>query len=161
MFLWISRFCDGAKYQKPWLWVASFTLYKLVTKNLQMATIFLQLVAKRRPEDFSNFERWSSFSMDSRRKKERAHERETWKGRRSACPEGPRKSSAAPNLITWQLLCDLSKILTENEWSRSKKHAVKKCCTFYPGCKYICHKDQLGYLTIERWSNKPMVNTQL
>ena len=42
-----------------------------------------------------------------------------------------------------------------------KKHAVKKYCTFYPRYKYICHKDQLGYLTIERWSNKLMVNTQL
>ena len=28
-----------------------------------------------------------------------------------------------------------------------KKHAVKKHCTFYPRCKYICYKDQLGYLT--------------
>ena len=44
LFLWISRLCDSAKYQKPWLWAASFTLYKL-------ATIFLQLVAKRRPEE--------------------------------------------------------------------------------------------------------------
>ena len=68
----------------------------------------------------------SSFSMDSRRKKERAHERETRKGGRSACPEGQRKSSAAPNLITWQLLCDLSKILTENEWPRSKKACRQK-----------------------------------
>ena len=45
VFLWISRLCDGAKYQ----WAASFTLYKLVTKNLHLATIFLQLVAKRSP----------------------------------------------------------------------------------------------------------------
>ena len=29
VFLWISRLCDGAKYQKPWLWAASFTLYEL------------------------------------------------------------------------------------------------------------------------------------
>ena len=50
--LWISRLCDGAKY----LWTASFTLYKLATKNLHLATIFLQLVANRRPEDFLNFE---------------------------------------------------------------------------------------------------------
>ena len=56
VFLWISRLCDGAKCQKPWLWAASFTLYKLATKNLHLATIFLQLVAKRRPEDFFNFE---------------------------------------------------------------------------------------------------------
>ena len=54
VFLWISRLCDGAKYQ----WAASFTLYKLATKNLHLATIFLQLVAKRRPENFSNFEPW-------------------------------------------------------------------------------------------------------
>ena len=40
VFLWISRLCDGAKYQKPWLWAASFTLYKLATKNLHLATIF-------------------------------------------------------------------------------------------------------------------------
>ena len=56
VFLWISQLCDGAKYQKPWLQAASFTLYKLATKNLHLATIFLQLVAKRRPEDFFNFE---------------------------------------------------------------------------------------------------------
>ena len=37
------------------LWVASFTLYKLGTKNLPMATIFLKLVSKRRPEDIFNF----------------------------------------------------------------------------------------------------------
>ena len=35
---------------------ASFTLYELATKNLHLATIFLPLVAKRRPEDFFNFE---------------------------------------------------------------------------------------------------------
>ena len=32
---------------------------------------------------------------------------------------------------------------------------------FYLRSKYICYKDQLGYLIIERWSNKLMVNTQL
>ena len=56
VFLWISRLCDGAKCQKPWLWAAPFTLYRLVTKSLHLATIFLQLVAKRRPEDVFNFE---------------------------------------------------------------------------------------------------------
>ena len=56
MFLWISQLCDGVKYQKPWQWAASFTLYKMATKKLHLATIFLQLVAKRRPEDFFNFE---------------------------------------------------------------------------------------------------------
>ena len=30
----------------------------MATKNLHLATIFLQLVAKRRPEDFFNFEPW-------------------------------------------------------------------------------------------------------
>ena len=34
------------------LWAASFTLYKLTTKNLHLVTIFLQLVTKRWPEDF-------------------------------------------------------------------------------------------------------------
>ena len=63
MFLWISRLCDGAKYQKPWLWVASFTLYKLATKNFHLATIFPQLVAKRQPEDFFNFE--PCFNLDT------------------------------------------------------------------------------------------------
>ena len=41
-----------------YLWAASFTLYKLATKNLHLATIFLRLVATRRPEDFFNFEPW-------------------------------------------------------------------------------------------------------
>ena len=63
VFLWISRLCDGAKYQKPWLRAASFTLYELATKNLHLATIFLQLVAKRRPEDFFNFE--PCFNLDT------------------------------------------------------------------------------------------------
>ena len=39
-----------------YLWAASFTFYKLATKNLHLATIILRLVAKRRPEDFFNFE---------------------------------------------------------------------------------------------------------
>ena len=37
------------------VWAASFTLYKLATKNLHLATIFLQLVASRRREDFFLF----------------------------------------------------------------------------------------------------------
>ena len=41
------------------------------------------------------------------------------------------------------------------------KRAAKKRCTFYLRSKYICYKDQLGYLIIEGWSNKLMVNTQL
>ena len=31
-------------------------IYKLATENLHLATIFLQLVAKRRPDDFFNLE---------------------------------------------------------------------------------------------------------
>ena len=41
-----------------YLWAASFTYYKLATKNLHLATTFLRLVAKRRPKDFFNFEPW-------------------------------------------------------------------------------------------------------
>ena len=41
------------------------------------------------------------------------------------------------------------------------KRAAKKRSTFYLRSNYICYKDQLGYLIIERWSNKLMVNTQL
>ena len=53
VFLWILRlrFCS-----MPWLWAASFTFYKLATKTLRLATIFLWLVAKRRPEDFFDLE---------------------------------------------------------------------------------------------------------
>ena len=58
VLLWILRsylnftaLRPSEMYHKPW--AASFTLYKL-------ATIFLQLVAKRRPEDFFNFEPWWS-----------------------------------------------------------------------------------------------------
>ena len=36
---------------RPILWAASFTSYKLATKNLHVVTAFLQLVAKRHPED--------------------------------------------------------------------------------------------------------------
>ena len=52
-FTWISQPRNRAKYHKPW--AASFTLYKLATKNLHLATIFLQVVAKRRPENFVYF----------------------------------------------------------------------------------------------------------
>ena len=52
-FTWISQLRDRAKYHKPW--AVSFTLYKLATKNLHLATIFLQVVAKRWPENFVNF----------------------------------------------------------------------------------------------------------
>ena len=41
VFLWISRLCDHAKYQKPRL-TMSCIIYKLATKNLHLATIFLQ-----------------------------------------------------------------------------------------------------------------------
>ena len=51
----------------------------------------------------------------------------------------------------WQKMTDLAQT----------KRAAKKRCTFYLRSKYICYKDQLGYLIIERWSNKLMVNTQL
>ena len=57
VFLWILRLCDHVKYQKPRL-TMSCIIYKLATKNLHLATIFLQLVAKRRPEDFFNFAPW-------------------------------------------------------------------------------------------------------
>ena len=55
VFLWISRLCDRAKYQKPRL-TMSCIIYKLATKNLHLSTIFLQLVTKRRPGYFFNFE---------------------------------------------------------------------------------------------------------
>ena len=42
---------------------ASFTLYELATKNLYLATIFLQLIAKWRPEDFFNFEPCISYPL--------------------------------------------------------------------------------------------------
>ena len=55
----------------------------------------------------------------------------------------------------WQKTTDLAQT----------KCAAKKRCTFYLSSdlrsKYICYKHQLGYLIIERWSNKLMVNTQL
>ena len=48
------------------------------------------------------------------------------KGKGSACTEGPRKSFPAPNLITWQPLRDLSKVLTENDWPRTNKACCQK-----------------------------------
>ena len=44
-----------------YLWAVSFTCYKLATTNLHLATIFLQLVTKRRPEDFFNVEPWYQY----------------------------------------------------------------------------------------------------
>jgi len=38
------------------LQAASFTLHKLGTKYLHLATLFLKLDAKRRPDEFFNFE---------------------------------------------------------------------------------------------------------
>ena len=51
-----------------YLWAASFTYYKLATKNLHLATTFLRLVAKRRPEDFFNFEPCNIYLEKSRLK---------------------------------------------------------------------------------------------
>ena len=51
----------------------------------------------------------------------------------------------------WQKTTDLAQT----------KRAAKKRCTFYLRSKYICYKDQLGSLIIERCSNKLMVNRQL
>ena len=73
--------------------------------------------------------------------------------------EGPRKSFPASSPITWQPLRDQSKVLTENGWPRTNKACRQK--VLYLRSKYICYKDQLGYLIIEQWSNKLMVNTQL
>ena len=88
-------------------------------------------------------------------------EKETREGRESACTEGHGKSFPAPSLITWQPLREMSKGLTETTDLTQTKCAAKKGCTLNLRSKYICHKDQLGYLIIERWSNKLMVNTQL
>ena len=52
VFLWISRLCDPRNIRSP-----DCVIYKLA-KTLHLATIFLQLVAKRRLEDFFNFEPW-------------------------------------------------------------------------------------------------------
>ena len=43
----------------------------------------------------------------------------------------------------------------------SGTQGTKKRGTFYLRFNYICYKDQLGYLIIERRSNKLMVNRQL
>ena len=48
------------------------------------------------------------------RKNGRARRRHA-RGEGAPAPEGPRKSFPAPNLITWQPLRDLSKVLTEND----------------------------------------------
>ena len=53
----------------------------------------------------------------------------------------------------WQKTIDLAQAKRAAK-TRSLVH-------FIFGLKYICYKDQLGYLIIERWSNKLMVNTQL
>ena len=66
---------------------------------------------------FSSYAQWPAQQAlgISGHKKIRAREKETREGRGSACTEGPRKSFPAPNLITWQPLRDLSKVLTEND----------------------------------------------
>ena len=76
-----------------------------------------------------------------------------------ARPRGPWKLFPAPYTITWQPLRDLSKIFTANDWPRTNK-ACQDVVIVHLLPTYICYKDQLGYLIIERWSNKPMINTQ-
>ena len=66
----------------------------------------------------------------------------------------PWKSFPTPYQITWQLLPDLPIILTENISPRTNKRA--KWLYIY----ILSLSDELGYLTIERCSNKPTINTQ-
>ena len=63
-------------------------------------------------------------------------------GTGSACPEDSRKSFSARNLITWQPLRDLSKLLKEIKTTdlAQTKRAAKKRCTFYLRSKYICER---------------------
>ena len=57
--------------------------------------------------------------------------------------------------VAWPVKSFDRKRLTSQKQSVPPKHVVH----FIFGLKYICYKDQLGYLIIERWSNKLMVNT--
>ena len=52
-----------------YLSAASFTFYKLATKNLNLVTIFLRLVAKRWPEDFFNSKPYKGTCMKHLEKK--------------------------------------------------------------------------------------------
>lgn len=54
---------------------------------------------------------WEVFGL----KKERARERETHKREGECLPERPMKIVSLPSPITWQLMHDLAKILTEND----------------------------------------------
>ena len=56
---------------------------------------------------------------------------------------------------------DSANFLKDERFPKTEYQTSAKSCTFYPGSKYICYKDQLGYLIIERRSNKLMVSTQL
>ena len=89
------------------------------------------------------------------RKNGRARRRHA-RGEGAPAQKAPENSFPPP--IYWQPLRDLSKVLTENDRPRTNKACRQKA---YPRSKYTCYKDQLGYLIIERWSNKLMVNTQL
>ena len=60
------------------------------------------------------------------RKNERARGRHDTRGERERLPGRPTKIVSCPNLITWQPLGDLSKILTENDWPRTKKACRQK-----------------------------------
>ena len=82
------------------------------------------------------------------------------RGERERLPRRPTKIVSRPQYTGsrcvicqkfWQKTTDLA---------QTRRAAIKPCA-FYPRSKYICYKDQLGYLIIERWRNKLMVNTQL
>ena len=89
----------------------------------------------------------------ARRRHARGEGAPTWKAPENRFPP-PTQLPGSHCVICqkfWQKTTDLAQT----------KQAAKKRCTFYLRSKYICYKDQLGYLIIERWSNKLMVNTQL
>ena len=57
-------------------------------------------------------------------KKEWVRERETCEERGCTCRRGPWKWSPTPCPITWKSLCDLSEILTGNDWHLHKQSVV-------------------------------------
>ena len=95
------------------------------------------------------------------RKNGRARRRHA-RGEGAPVRKAPEIVSRPQNLITtWQPLRQLSKILTERLTSHKQSVVPKSVVHFILGLNISVNKDQLGYLIIERWNNKLMVNTQL
>ena len=115
----------------------------------------------------AQYESVEGASLRSRRSEVVGTRRNGRARRRHAKGEGVRARKVHENRFPPPTLLPGSRcVICQKFWQKTTDHAqtkraAKKRGTFYLRSKYICYTDQLGYLIVERWSNKLMVNAQL